>query len=82
MKTKEPKYFLYDKKKHLIKNQNDVIDHYELKMTTWFKTKNCFLNIGELSINKGLNIFFTNDILYGKLKQMTLLPFTKIKRII
>jgi hypothetical protein len=72
----------YNKKKHLIKNQNDVIDHYELKMTTWFKTRYCFLNIGEFTINKGMNIFFTNDVLYGRLKQMTLLPFTKIKRII
>jgi hypothetical protein len=72
----------YNKKKHLIKNQNDVIEHYELKMTTWFKTRHCFLNIGEFTINKGMNIFFTNDALYGKLKEMTLLPFTKIKRII
>ena len=50
-------------------------------MIRYFKTKGCFLNSGLFKINIGKNIFFTNDILYNKLKTTRLLPFTKIKRI-
>jgi hypothetical protein len=71
-------YFLKNNK---IKTQEDVITEYEIKMTDWFNSKSCFLKIGQISLNKGQNIFFTNDILYKRLKTTTLLPFTKIKRI-
>jgi hypothetical protein len=71
----------YYLKNNIIKTQEDVIREYELKMTDWFNSKSCFLKIGQISLNKGQNIFFTNDILYKRLKKSTLLPFTKIKRI-
>jgi len=74
--------YLFESKKNLIKNQNDVICNYELNMTDYFSTKNCFLNIGNIHFNKGLNIFFTNDMLYEILKKTNLLPFIKIKRLI
>ena len=64
-----------------IKNQQDVITNYELTMTDWFSSNNCFLNIANLPSHKEKNIFFTNNILYDKLKKTNLLPFTKIKSI-
>jgi hypothetical protein len=72
----------YYKKKNIIKCQEDVVTEYELKMTDLFSTKKSFLSIGNIHSHKGLNIFFTNDELYNKLKQTRLLPFSKIKRII
>jgi hypothetical protein len=71
----------YYYKKDKIKNQEDVITEYELKMTNWFNNKNCFLSIGNVPSHKGLNIFFTNDKLYEYVKKLNLLPFTKIKRL-
>jgi hypothetical protein len=59
----------------------DVIQRYELRMTDWFRSFNCFVKIGNAISHKGLNIFFNNDNLYFKLKNTLLLPFTKIKRI-
>ena len=50
-------------------------------MTNYFSTKNCFLNIGNIPLHRGLNIFFTDDTLYEILKKTNLLPFIKIKRI-
>jgi hypothetical protein len=72
----------YNLKKNCINDQGDVIIHYETTMTDWFNNKNCFLKIGELNFHKGKNIFFTSDTLYNILKNASLLPFTKIKRII
>jgi hypothetical protein len=72
----------FNSKKQLINNQNDVINFYELNMTDWFDTKDCFLDIGFFIQNKYKNIFFTNDKLYNILKIIKLLPFTKIKRIL
>jgi hypothetical protein len=51
-------------------------------MTNWFKTHNCFLKIGGSPLNRVNNIFFTNDALYFPLKNLGLLPFTKVKRIL
>lgn len=65
-----------------IRTQEDVIQHFELKMTDWFASNNCFLKIGNFSLEKGHNIFFTNDELYIPLKKYGLLPFTKLKRIL
>jgi len=64
----------------IIRNQNDVIENFELLMTNWFKTTKCFLQIGNFNFNKNHNIFFTNDFFYLPLKTSNLLPFTKIKR--
>jgi hypothetical protein len=50
-------------------------------MVNWFETYNCFLKIGNFVLERGHNIFFTNDELYIPLKNFGLLPFTKIKRI-
>ena len=50
-------------------------------MTHWFTTHKSFLKIGKFGLEKGHNIFFTNDYLYLPLKKSGLLPFTKIKRI-
>ena len=64
-----------------IKNQVDVINNFEILMTDWYPTHNCFLKIGNFGLGKGENIFFTNDLLYGPLKKNNILPFTKLKRI-
>ena len=65
-----------------ISSQIDVINNFELQMTNWFKTHNCFLKIGGSPLHRGNNIFFTNDALYFPLKNLGLLPFTKVKRIL
>lgn len=62
--------------------QQDVIMNFEVKMTDWFVSKKCFLEIGNFKLNQFKNIFFTNDRLYIHLKSSKLLPFTKIKRIL
>jgi len=72
----------YFDKKDNIENQADIINHYELTMTDWFENKKCYLTIGNINSNKEKNIYFTNDSLYNLLKKTTLLPFSKIKRII
>jgi hypothetical protein len=64
-----------------IKNQLDVINNFEINMTDWFPSQNCFLKIGNFGLEKGHNIFFTNDQLYEPLKKSHILPFTKLKRI-
>jgi hypothetical protein len=64
-----------------INGQTDVISNFELQMTDWFESHKSFLKIGKFGLEKGHNIFFTNDTLYKPLKQSGLLPFTKIKRI-
>jgi hypothetical protein len=69
-------------KKINITSQNDVIIHFEVKMTDWFTSKKCFLEIGNFELHKSKNVFFTNDKLYVPLKSSNLLPFTKIKRIL
>ena len=71
----------YNEKKDIITGQTDVINNYEIGMSQWFNTKNCFLKIGNFNSNKGHNIYFTNDKLYTLLNTQLLLPFIKIKRI-
>ena len=72
---------MFNSKRNLITGQEDVINHFELKMTNHFSSCNCFLKIGNSTLNKGLNIFFNNDYLYGLLNKTKLLPFVKLKRI-
>jgi hypothetical protein len=71
-------YYKYNKS---IKCFRDLIINYELNMVEYFTTHSCFLNIGDVPGNKGLNIFFHNDYLYEILKNIGLLPFVKLKRI-
>jgi len=71
----------FDSVKDNIKSQQDVINEFELKMTTFFNTYDCFLKIGNEHYHKNHNIFFTNDYFYNFLFQNRLLPFTKIKRV-
>ena len=59
----------------------DLIINYELNMIQYFSSHNCFLKIGEIPCNIGLNIFFANDYLYEMLKNTGVLPFVKLKRI-
>lgn len=66
----------------VIKEAVDVILNYEVNMTDWYSTKKSFLEIGNYILDRGKNIFFTNDKLYLPLKKFGLLPFTKIKRIL
>lgn len=70
-----------NERKDNIKNQLDLIKNYEIYMTQWFNTKNCFLKIGNFNSHKRKNIFFTNDKLYTLLNTQLLLPFIKIRRI-
>ena len=65
-----------------MKTPSDVINNYELQMTDWFLSKDCFLKIGNEYYNKSQNIFFTNDVFYSKLFNNKLLNFSKIKRIL
>jgi hypothetical protein len=71
---------MYNSKKNIIHSQLDVINNYEVKMTEYFDTHDCFLKIA-YDFNKDKNIFFTNDSIYNILKKYDLFPFTKIKRI-
>ena len=64
-----------------IQSQNDVINHFELQMTKFFNTKDCFLKIGNEFYHKNKNIFFTNDYFQYYLFNNRLLPFTKVKRV-
>ena len=63
-----------------IKTQQDVICNFELNMTKWFTKTSCFLEIGNYPLHRGLNIYHNNDRLYFFLKNIGLLPFTKLKR--
>lgn len=77
------KFFnMYQGEINHILSQQDVIERLELRMIHFFSTSDCYLKLGEFAIHRGLNIFFTSDYLYVKLKNAELLPFTKIKRII
>jgi hypothetical protein len=64
----------------VINRPYDVVLNYEVNMTEWFSTHKCFLKIGNFELERGHNIFFTNDKLYLPLKKTGLLPFTKLKR--
>ena len=72
---------MYNSKKDLIKTYDDVIQNFELKMIDYFSSHSCYLKIGNIFLNKGLNIFFNNDFLYEILKKNGLLPFVKLRRI-
>ncbi len=63
-----------------IKNLQDVIDNFELKMVKWFQNTESFLKIGHFKQNEK-NILMFNDKLYIPLRNSGLLPFTKIKRL-
>jgi len=65
-------------KKIRVKSQRDIVVNFELKMTDWFVTKDCFLKSVN---NKKNNIFFHNDKLYLPLINSNVLPFIKLKRI-
>jgi hypothetical protein len=72
---------MYNSKINLIKTQRDVIEHFELRMINYFSSHDCYLKIGNFSLHKGLNIFFTSDFLYEILKKYGILPFIKLKRL-
>ena len=65
----------------LINTHWDLVTNGELMLTKWFPNYKCFLTIGNIPSNHGLNVFFANDELYTLLKNNGLLPFTKLKRI-
>ena len=73
---------MYRQELYKIHSQEDVLDQYELKMHSFFDAIDCYLKIGNTHGHMGLNIFYTNDNFYKKLKNSGLLPFTKIKKII
>jgi len=72
----------YESRKNLLTDYLSVVSNIELKLTTIFKTKDCFLKIGNLYYHTDKNIFFNNDELYIQLMKTRLLPFIKLKRII
>ena len=72
----------YESHKNLLTDYLSVVSNIELKLTHIFKTKDCFLKIGNLYYHKDKNIFFNNDELYIQLMKTRLLPFIKLKRII
>jgi hypothetical protein len=71
-----------EKNKCLVHNYDTAVLNYELVMTDYFSTKDCFLSIGYIPMHKGMNIFFTNDVLYNILFKTRLLPFIKVKRLL
>ena len=73
---------MYNMFKDIIINQQDVINNYELNLINNFSSHDCFLKIGNIPCNTGLNIFFYDDYLYQILKNTGVLPFIKVKRII
>jgi len=72
---------IFESVKDTIKSQQDVINEFELKLTTFFSSNDCFLKIGNEFYHRNQNIFFTSDYFYNLLFKNFLLPFTKIKRI-
>lgn len=62
-------------------NYNAVVAHIELKLVDIFPIKDCFLKIAYLPGHKNENIFFSNDVLYEKLRRFQLFPIYKIKRL-
>lgn len=65
----------------IILDQEDVINHFEVKMLSWFHTTNVYL---KLCINKkhnNKNIFFNNEPFYTILFKTKLLPFIKYKKL-
>ena len=68
------------KKKRLLHSLHDVIRHCELEYINWFQSYACFLNISTIKCLKQ-NIFYHDDELYVALKEIGLLPFTKLKRL-
>jgi hypothetical protein len=73
---------LFEEKKHLIRGSESLVYNTEILMTDYFSTKDCFLHIGYIPMNQGMNIFFTNDVLYNILFKKRLLPFIKVKRVL
>jgi hypothetical protein len=73
---------MFNLHKDNIKCFQDLITNYELNMIDYFSSHDCFLKIGNISCNTGVNIFFANDYLYQILKCIGVLPFVKLKRIL
>ena len=71
-----------EKNKSLVHSYESAVLNYELVMTDYFSTKVCFLHIGYIPMNQGMNIFFMNDVLYNILFKKRLLPFIKVKRLL
>ena len=71
-----------EKNKSLVHNYDSAVINYELVMIDYFSTKDCFLHIGYIPMNQGMNIFFMNDVLYNILFKKRLLPFIKVKRLV
>lgn len=71
-----------NKNKSLVYDYGTAVLNYELVMTDYFSTKDCFLHIGYIPMNQGMNIFFMNDVLYNILFKKRLLPFIKVKRLL
>jgi hypothetical protein len=71
-----------NKNKSLVYDYGTAVLNYEIVMIDYFSTKDCFLHIGYIPMNQGMNIFFTNDVLYNILFKKRLLPFVKVKRIL
>lgn len=71
-----------NKNKSLVYDYGTAVLNYELVMIDYFSTKDCFLHIGYIPMNQGMNIFFMNDVLYNILFKKRLLPFIKVKRLV
>ena len=71
----------YESHKKLLTDYLSVVSNIELKLMNVFKTKDCFLKLGNIYHHKKKNIFFNNDRLYFQLMKHGLLPFFKLKRV-
>ncbi len=75
--------FFEENKKNIKKSTGNfsLIKNTELKLSNYFKSKDCYLKISKFkSINKS-NIYFSNDYLYNKLYSNNILPIIKLKQL-
>ena len=82
--------YLFTLKKDAVFKLKDFLDYemtpkitviyLEINLIHLFSTKDCFLDVGNISINHKKNIFFNNSFLYNILLKHHLLPFTKLKK--
>jgi hypothetical protein len=72
----------YKSKKNLVDSKpRSLILNIELNMSNYFLVKECYLNLDKFPTNLEKNLFFHNDLLYGKLLLLKILPIIKLRRL-
>lgn len=72
----------YTRVKHKLTDYMSVVGNVELQLFNLFRPSCAVvLNLGTFPGNTGRNVFFNNDQLYIELREMGILPITKLKRL-